>query len=226
LNDLPLRSSHTFEGPTVIASFHPLFAIARAIQLRRTARLPPQHNKWLYLLEIEWRRRYKPSIPLSPLQPPKTTKKRKRRSDSEDDILSPKKKRTNLSWEGLPKILNAESEPAIPRWRTNVRNGYQTDETLVPELGAYRKEPSRYPPIREWAAWRPDWSRTGHSECPDTRIFSSNDWAFYRSQIRLPGPADQHRKTGSLPQDGSGAPEHDTSGFRRSPTPSIDQSKW
>jgi hypothetical protein len=229
LNELPLHSSHTFEGPTVIASFHPFFAIARAIQLRRTGTLPPQHDKWLYILEIEWRRRYKSSIPLSPLQPPKTTK-----NGSVDQIVKttfrrPKESGPSFLGKDL-KILNAQSEPAIPRWRANVRNGSQTDGALVPEeLGAYRKEPSRDPPTREWSEWRPDWSRADHaekSECPDTRMFSSNDWAFYRSQTLLPGPADLHFQTDPLPQDGPEASEHNTSGFRRSPTPSIDQSKW
>ena len=233
LNDSSLRSSHIFEGPTIIASFHPFFAIARAIQLRRTVTLPPQHDRWLYILEVEWRRRYKPTVSLSPLQPPKATKKRKRRPESEDDILSPKRKRTNLSWEGLSKILNGQSEPVIPIWRENVRNGSQTDEALaLEELGAYCDEPCRHPPVREWSAWRPDWSLPDHaekSECPDTRMFSSNDWAFYRSQTLLPGPADLHFQTDPLPpQDAAKAEasEHDTGGFRRSPTPSMDQSKW
>lgn len=232
LNNPSLRSSHTFEGPTIIASFHPFFAIARAIQLRRTVTLPPQHDKWLYILEIEWRRRYKPTISRSPLQPPRTTKKRKCRPESEDDIPSPKRKRTNLSWGGLSKILNARPEPAIPSWRANVRNGSRTDGAFaLEERGAYCKEPCRCPPVREWSAWRPDWSIADHadkSECPDTRKFSSNDWAFYRSRTLLPGSGDLHSQTHRFPQDGpeAKASEHDTSGFRRSPMPSIDQSKW
>ena len=233
LNNLSLRSSHTFEGPTILASFHPFFAIARAIQLRRTVTLPPQHDKWLYILEIEWRRRYKPIVSHSPLQLPKTTRKRKRRPESEDDIPSPKnRKRTKLSWGDLSEILNARPDPAIPSWRANVRHGSQTDGALVlEELGAYCEEPCRYPPVQEWSAWRPDWSIADHaekSECPDTRKFSSNDWAFYRSRILLPGSADLLFQTRRLPQDGpeAKASERDTGDFRRSPTPSIDQSKW
>jgi len=210
LNDLPLRSSHTFEGPTVIASFHPFFAIARAIQLRRTVTLPPQHDKWLYILEIEWRRRYNSTVPLSPLQLPKTTKKRKRRPESEEDVPSPKRNMADLPREGLLKVISAQSDPAIPKWRANVRNGSQTDVALVlEELGAYRKEPCRYPPVREWSAWRPDWSR---AECPDSRLFSSNDWAFYQSRTLLPGPIDPHFQPDPLPQDGQEASENDATG--------------
>ena len=211
-----------------MASFHPFFAIAHAIQLRRTSALPPQHDKWLYLLEIEWRRRYKSSIPLSPLQPPKT-KKRKRRPDSEDDISSPIRKRTNLSWEEQSRILNAQLEPAIPRWRANIGSGSQADQTdggFVPEeLVAYRNEPSRDPPT--WSEWRPDWSsanQAGKSEPLDTRKFSSNDWAFYRSQALLPGSVDFYFNADPMPKDGVEASEHVT--FRQSPTPSTDQSKW
>lgn len=176
---------------------------------------------------MEWRRRYKSTVPLSPLQPPKTTKKRKRRPESEGDVLSPKRKRINLPWEELLKILNAQSEPAIPRWRADVRNGSQTDVALVlEELGAYREEPCRYPPAREWSAWRADWSRADHDEkpeCPDTRMFSSNDWAFYRSQTLLPGPTNLHFQTDALPPDGQEASELDASGCWRSHMTSIDQ---
>lgn len=228
MNELPLHSSQPFEGPTVIASFHPFFAIAHAIQLRRTRTLPPQHDKWLYILEVEWRRRYKSSIPLSPLQLPN---KRKRRRDSEDDIPSPIRKRVKLSWEEQLKNLSAQSKPAIPTWRANVESGSQTDGALVPEaLAAYRKESSRGPPIRQWSEWRPDWPRTDHaekSESVDTRRFSSNDWAFYRSQTLLSGPADLHFQADSVPRDGLGTSEQVTTGFRRSlSTPSTDQSKW
>ena len=230
MNEHPSHSNHLSEGPTVIASFHPFFAIARAIQLRRTGTLPPQHDKWLYILEIEWRKRYKSSSPLSPLQPPNTVKKRKRLPDSEGDIPSPIRKRVKVSWEEQLKIFNAQSEPAIPRWRANLGNGSQTDGAFVPEeLTTYRKEPSREPPTRQWSEWRPDWFRTDRaekSESLDTRIFSSNDWAFYRSRTLLPGPADLHFQADPAPRDGPEASEHVTSRFWWSPTPSTNQSKW
>lgn len=231
MSELPLHSGHPLEGPTVIASFHPFFAIAHAIQLRRTGTIPPQHDKWLYILEIEWRRRRKSSIPLSPLQPPKT-KKRKRRPGSEEDIPSPIRKRTRLSWDEQSKILNAQSEPVIPRWRANIGSGSQADQTdgaFVPEeLVAYRKEASRDPPTRQWSEWRPSWSRVDHAEKSslDTRMFSSNDWSFYRSRALLPGPADLDFHADPVPKDGTKVSQHATSGFWRSPTPSTDQSKW
>lgn len=230
MDELP--SSQPFEGPTVIASCHPFFAIAHAIQLRRTGTLPPQHDKWLYILEVEWRRRYKSSTPPSPLQPPRT-KKRKCRPDSEDDILSPIRKRSKLSWEEQSKILNAQLEPVVPKWRANIGGSSQADRmdgTLTPdELVEYRKEPSRDLPTRQWSEWRPDWSRVDHAEKPepvDTRMFSSNDWAYYRSRALLPGPVDLFFHPDSVTKDGAEAPEHVTCDFRQSPTPSTDQSKW
>jgi len=213
-----------------MASCHPFFAIARAIQLRRTGTLPPQHDKWLYILETEWRRRSKSSIPRSPLQLPKTTRKKKRRPESEDDFSLPARKRTKLSWEEQLKNLNVQPGPAIPRWRATVASGSQTDLALVPEgLAAYRREHSRDPPARQWSEWRPDWSRTDHAEKSgslDTRTFSSNDWAFYRSQTLLPGPADLRFQADPVPRDGLEVSQHVTSNLWRSPMPSTDQSKW
>jgi hypothetical protein len=57
-------------------------------------------------------------------------------------------------------------------------------------------------------------------------MFSSNDWALYRTQTLLPGPADLRFQTNPVPRDAPEASEHVTGGFQQSPAPSIDQSKW
>jgi len=65
------------------------------------------------------------------------------------------------------------------------QGGWDSNLVNDEQIGPYIDERPRCPPLEPWSTWRPTWPRVYIDMPPDTRKFSSNDWAYKEEFVLL-----------------------------------------